>query len=118
MRRVCLEVGARDPQVEPVTRPVLSSSPVLSGVAEVRSTRAGDVVDPAANSEAKKQALDVLEEQLAAIRDTEKVNQKLFDSLHQELVSYRDNFVRDSFDGRRHVRGFMFWTTDSSLCAR
>src|SRR5438874_1107615 len=37
-----------------------------------------------------------LEEQLAAIRDTEKVNQKLFDSLHQELVSYRDNFVRDS----------------------
>ena len=37
-----------------------------------------------------------LEEQLAAIRDTEKVNQKLFDSLHQELISYRDNFVRDS----------------------
>ena len=26
----------------------------------------------------------------------EKVNQKLFDSLHQELISYRDNFVRDS----------------------
>lgn len=37
-----------------------------------------------------------LEEQLAAIRDTEKVNQKLFDSLHEELISYRDNFVRDS----------------------
>ena len=37
-----------------------------------------------------------LEEQLAAIRDTENVNQKLFDSLHQELISYRDNFVRDS----------------------
>jgi molecular chaperone GrpE (heat shock protein) len=37
-----------------------------------------------------------LEEQLAAIRDTEKVNQKLFDTLHEELISYRDNFVRDS----------------------
>jgi molecular chaperone GrpE (heat shock protein) len=37
-----------------------------------------------------------LEEQLAAIRDTENVNQKLFDTLHEELISYRDNFVRDS----------------------
>ena len=37
-----------------------------------------------------------LEEQLAAIRDNESVNQKLFDSLHEELISYRDNFVRDS----------------------
>ena len=37
-----------------------------------------------------------LEEQLSAIRDSETVNQKLFDSLHQELISYRDNFVRDS----------------------
>jgi molecular chaperone GrpE (heat shock protein) len=40
--------------------------------------------------------LEKLEEQLAAIRDTESVNQKLFDSLHQELNSYRDSFVRDS----------------------
>lgn len=37
-----------------------------------------------------------LQEQLTAIRDTEKVNQKLFDTLHEELISYRDNFVRDS----------------------
>lgn len=37
-----------------------------------------------------------LEQQLAAIRDSESVNQKLFDSLHQELLSYRDNFVRDA----------------------
>jgi molecular chaperone GrpE (heat shock protein) len=37
-----------------------------------------------------------LEQQLAALRDTETVNQKLFDSLHEELISYRDNFVRDA----------------------
>lgn len=37
-----------------------------------------------------------IEQQLAAIRETESVNQKLFDSLHSELISYRDNFVRDS----------------------
>ena len=37
-----------------------------------------------------------IEEQLSVIRDSETVNQKLFDSLHQELISYRDNFVRDA----------------------
>lgn len=37
-----------------------------------------------------------IEEQIAAIRESETVNQKLFDSLHQELISYRDNFIRDA----------------------
>lgn len=37
-----------------------------------------------------------IEEQLSAIRESESVNQKLFDSLHRELISYRDNFVRDA----------------------
>lgn len=40
--------------------------------------------------------LQKIEEQLAVIRDSESVNQKLFDSLHEELNSYRDNFVRDA----------------------
>jgi molecular chaperone GrpE len=37
-----------------------------------------------------------IEQQLTAIRESESVNQKLFDSLHEELINYRDNFVRDS----------------------
>jgi len=37
-----------------------------------------------------------VEEQLSAIRSTERVNQKLFDTLHAELRSYRDNFVHES----------------------
>src|SRR5438105_266960 len=37
-----------------------------------------------------------LDEQLAAIRNSETVNQQLFDSLHRELISYRDNFVREA----------------------
>lgn len=37
-----------------------------------------------------------LEQQIAALRESETVNQKLFDSLHHELISYRDNFVRDA----------------------
>jgi molecular chaperone GrpE (heat shock protein) len=37
-----------------------------------------------------------IDEQLALIRSTESVNQKLFDSLHAELRAYRDNFLHDS----------------------
>ncbi|HEY4284607.1 MAG TPA: nucleotide exchange factor GrpE [Chthoniobacterales bacterium] len=35
-------------------------------------------------------------EELAVIRNTETVNQRLFDSLHDELLKYRDNFVHES----------------------
>jgi molecular chaperone GrpE (heat shock protein) len=37
-----------------------------------------------------------MEEQIGAIRNTESVNQRLFDSLHHELISYRDNFLHES----------------------
>ena len=37
-----------------------------------------------------------INEQLAAIRTTDSVTQKLFDSLHAELLSYRDNFIHES----------------------
>lgn len=40
--------------------------------------------------------LQRIEDHLAAMRNTESVNQRLFDSLHQELRNYRDNFLRDS----------------------
>jgi molecular chaperone GrpE (heat shock protein) len=37
-----------------------------------------------------------IDEQLTAIRSTESVNQRLFDSLHDELLKYRDNFLHES----------------------
>lgn len=37
-----------------------------------------------------------IDEQLASIRGSENVNQKLFDSLHSELLKYRDNFLHES----------------------
>ncbi|HJT82580.1 MAG TPA: nucleotide exchange factor GrpE [Chthoniobacterales bacterium] len=37
-----------------------------------------------------------VEEQLDAIRNTETVHQRLFDSLHDELIKYRDNFIHES----------------------
>jgi molecular chaperone GrpE (heat shock protein) len=37
-----------------------------------------------------------IDEQLSLIRNTESVNQQLFDSLHSELRKYRDNFLHES----------------------
>jgi molecular chaperone GrpE (heat shock protein) len=37
-----------------------------------------------------------MDKQLALIRNTESVNQQLFDSLHAELLKYRDNFLHES----------------------
>ncbi|HXM74899.1 MAG TPA: nucleotide exchange factor GrpE [Chthoniobacterales bacterium] len=42
------------------------------------------------------QQFQKIDEQLAAIRSNESVNQKLFDSLHAELLKYRDNFLHES----------------------
>src|SRR5712692_983936 len=37
-----------------------------------------------------------IDEQLAAIRTSEGVNERLYDSLHEELLKYRDNFLHES----------------------
>ena len=37
-----------------------------------------------------------IDSQLDAIRSTEGMNQRLFDSMHRELKEYRDNFLRES----------------------
>ena len=42
------------------------------------------------------QRLQRMDEHLVSLRNTESVNQKLFDSLHQELIKYRDNFLHES----------------------
>ena len=40
--------------------------------------------------------LQRMDEHMIAMRNTDSVNQRLFNSLHQELKEYRDNFLRDS----------------------
>lgn len=54
--------------------------------ADAESRRANDFADQ----------FRKMDEQLALIRNTESVNQQLFDSLHAELLKYRDNFLHES----------------------
>jgi molecular chaperone GrpE (heat shock protein) len=40
--------------------------------------------------------LHTMDEHMVALRNTDTVNQRLFDSLHDELIKYRDNFLHES----------------------
>ncbi|MEY2492766.1 MAG: hypothetical protein QOH24_1717 [Verrucomicrobiota bacterium] len=57
-----------------------------------------------------------IEEHLQAIRTSESVNQRLFDSLHDELLKYRDNFLHESLH-KPFVRDLIILFDDlSTLC--
>src|SRR5437868_13881520 len=57
-----------------------------------------------------------IEEHLQAIRTSESVNQRLFDSLHDELLKYRDNFLHESLH-KPFVRDLIILVDDLSALA-
>ncbi len=54
-----------------------------------------------------------LDENVVAIRNTETVNQRLFNSLHEELKGYRDNFFRESLQ-KPYIRDLLVVIDDLS----
>lgn len=64
----------------------------LQSLEETVFTRLGKVAGQADLSEQFRR----MDEHMVALRNTESVNQRLFDSLHQELIKYRDNFLHES----------------------
>ncbi len=58
-----------------------------------------------------------IEEHLAALRTSETVNQRLFDSLHEELLKYRDNFLHESLQ-KPFVRDLIVLFDDLSMLAQ
>ncbi|HEY0370218.1 MAG TPA: nucleotide exchange factor GrpE [Chthoniobacterales bacterium] len=60
--------------------------------------------------------LQRLDGQIAALRNTETVNQRLFNTLHQELKSYRDDFLRESLQ-KPFIRDLVILFDDLSTLA-
>jgi molecular chaperone GrpE (heat shock protein) len=78
-------------EVRALSRRIDSLETTLSkGVAAVTPTAA-----PAQAYDFAKQ-FQKLDDQLALIRSSETLNKRLFDSLHDELIGYRDNFLHES----------------------
>jgi molecular chaperone GrpE (heat shock protein) len=57
-----------------------------------------------------------LDQQLSALRESETVNQRLFDSLHDELIRYRDNFLHESLQ-KPFIRDLLVLFDDLSAVA-
>ena len=61
-------------------------------------------------------SLAKIEKDVTAIRESESVNQRLFDSLHGELASYRDNLIRESLQ-KPFIRDLLVLFDDLSAIA-
>ncbi|MDQ6808887.1 MAG: nucleotide exchange factor GrpE [Verrucomicrobiota bacterium] len=57
-----------------------------------------------------------MDEQMSALRETDSVNQRLFDSLHDELIKYRDNFLHESLQ-KPFIRDLVVLFDDLSTVA-
>lgn len=84
---------------------------MTSGLAQLAASQ------PKPESELTSQ-LESIDEQLSTLCKTESVNQRLFNSLHQELKDYRDNFLRESLQ-KPFIRDLVILLDDlSSLSAQ
>lgn len=87
----------------PPPPPVMSQA-LAARLEEMENTMLAKIDNIAGQIEARTEVVDIdlatrfkrIDEQLGAIRSTESVNQRLFDSLHEELLKYRDNFLHES----------------------
>lgn len=57
-----------------------------------------------------------LDEQVGALRAAEGMNQRLFDSLHEELIKYRDNFLHETLQ-KPFIRDLMILFDDLNSIA-
>ncbi len=75
-------------------------------------------VPPPADANDVGAQLRKIDEHLTALRNTESVNHRLFNTLHQELKTYRDNFLRESLQ-KPFIRDLIVLFDDlSSLSAQ
>jgi molecular chaperone GrpE (heat shock protein) len=104
--------------VAPVNKPDASLSAGISALlSAVHSlTQRIEALEETVLRELEPVHLKKIEREIAAIRESERVNQKLFDSLHLEMIGYRDNFVRDSLQ-KPFIRDLLVLLDDLSAIA-
>lgn len=78
----------------------------FDGLAKAQSRDDGELVSQ----------MQRMDEHMVALRNTESVNQRLFNSLHDELRDYRDNFLRESLQ-KPFIRDLVVLFDDLSTLA-
>ncbi len=85
----------------------------IAALEKLVTTRLDELADPDLRAQ-----LQRIDEHMIALCKTESVNQRLFNSLHEELKSYRDNFLRESLQ-KPFIRDLVVLYDDlSSLSAQ
>ncbi len=88
------EAGHNSEQFAQILREFSALNGRLQCLEETVASRLGKVGEAEQNDLAEQ--FRKMDEHMVALRNTETVNQRLFDSLHQELIKYRDNFLHES----------------------
>jgi molecular chaperone GrpE (heat shock protein) len=93
-----LQQSGRGPDGEEVARELQALNAHVQRVETALSKQIEQLaaVIPLAEPVDMEQRFQRIDEQLEAIRCTEGINQRLYDSLHDELRKYRDDFLRES----------------------
>lgn len=88
------EDGNNSEQFAQILREFSALNGRLQSLEETVASRLGKIGSPEHTDLAEQ--FRKMDEHMIALRNTESVNQRLFDSLHQELIKYRDNFLHES----------------------
>ena len=88
------ESGDNSEQFAQILREFRTLNGRLQDLEETVASRLGNASRPEEGSFAEQ--FRKMDEHMSALRSTESVNQRLFDSLHEELIKYRDNFLHES----------------------
>ena len=88
------EEGSHGEQFAHILREFSALNGRLESLEETVASRLGRI--EAAKQTGLAEEFRKMDEHMVALRNTESVNQRLFDSLHQELIKYRDNFLHES----------------------
>ena len=94
-------LNGRDEEIVPaaeIRQEFASLNERMAGMEKMLADRLEKLASAAADQNAPDLSAQMrkMDEHLAALRNTESVNHRLFNTLHQELKSYRDNFLRDT----------------------
>ena len=91
-----LPTVAEDTAMETQLASILSEFRALNRRIDSLETAVAETAQPAVTGEEISRHFARMDEQMSALRETDSTNQRLFDSLHDELIKYRDNFLHES----------------------
>lgn len=111
-----LPLDSEETSVETQLASILSEFRALNRRIDSLEAAVAEAAKPEALGEEISRHFQRMDEQMSALRETDSTNQRLFDSLHDELIKYRDNFLHESLQ-KPFIRDLVVLFDDLSIVA-